>query len=222
MYGSGQLWTMEFPALPGVEGEMPEMGCYWMSRDGPGNGDGEIRTHEGVPPSAVFKTAAFNRSATSPRAARCRRAAASSHESCRAPASSGCGALAVLRFPRSSPSARPGSVAARPDGSGGPHPAAGSPRGATRRSSRCRRLAVEQVEDVERDPHVALELVAQAQVGERGRLRAPRVVLDQRPRPEVAKLELAEPRPEVGDRQRRATRPSRSRRGWVAGRDRRR
>lgn len=29
-------------------------------------GSGEIRTHERVPPSAVFKTAAFNHSATLP------------------------------------------------------------------------------------------------------------------------------------------------------------
>ena len=30
-------------------------------------GEGEIRTHGGVAPSTVFKTAALNRSATSPR-----------------------------------------------------------------------------------------------------------------------------------------------------------
>ena len=33
------------------------------------NGVGEIRTHEGVSPLAVFKTAALNHSATTPRAA---------------------------------------------------------------------------------------------------------------------------------------------------------
>ena len=47
--------------------------------------------------------------------------------------------------------------------------------------------------------HVRRDLVAGAKVGERRRLRALRVVLDQRPRPEVAHLELAEPRPVVGD-----------------------
>src|SRR3989339_1348074 len=31
------------------------------------NGEGEIRTHGGVAPTTVFKTAAFNHSATSPR-----------------------------------------------------------------------------------------------------------------------------------------------------------
>ncbi len=31
------------------------------------SGSGEIRTHEQVPPSPVFKTGAFNRSATLPR-----------------------------------------------------------------------------------------------------------------------------------------------------------
>ena len=41
-----------------------------------------------------------------------------------------------------------------------------------------------------------VDLVADAQVGERRRLRALRVVLDQRARSEVAQLELAEPRPE--------------------------
>jgi hypothetical protein len=32
------------------------------------SGVGEIRTHEGLSPLAVFKTAAFNRSATTPEA----------------------------------------------------------------------------------------------------------------------------------------------------------
>src|SRR5664280_3356286 len=45
------------------------MGCDFAKRSASlvsAGGDGEIRTHEGVSPSAVFKTAAFNRSATSP------------------------------------------------------------------------------------------------------------------------------------------------------------
>ena len=61
--------------------------------------------------------------------------------------------------------------------------------------------------------HVRRELVADAQVGERRRLRALRVVFDQRPRPEVAQLELAEPRAEVRRPSRRARPPCRPIRG---------
>ena len=49
------------------------------------------------------------------------------------------------------------------------------------------------------------ELVADAQVGQRRRLRAHAVVLDQRPRPEVAQLELAGPADRGRRRSRRAT-----------------
>ena len=64
--------------------------------------------------------------------------------------------------------------------------------------------------------HVLRDLVADAQVGERRRLRALGVVLDQRPRPEVAQLEVAEPRARGRARSRRARRrcrPSRGRSG---------
>ena len=43
--------------------------CYEMPEDGSGarsGGSGEIRTHEGLAPLPVFKTGAFNRSATLP------------------------------------------------------------------------------------------------------------------------------------------------------------
>src|SRR5689334_21097318 len=69
-------------------------------------------------------------------------------------------------------------------------------------------LAVEQVEDIERDLDARRDLVADAQVGEGGRFRAHRAVFDQRARAEAAHLELAEPRPEVGYRRADRNHPS--------------
>ena len=71
-------------ARAGIEiGPMPLRRCYWGARKSAGEiwsalepgagGSGEIRTHGWVTPSAVFKTAALNHSATLPSycAARC-------------------------------------------------------------------------------------------------------------------------------------------------------
>ena len=53
--------------------------------------------------------------------------------------------------------------------------------------------AAEQVEHVEREPEIAADAVADAQIRQRGRCRALAVVLDQRTRAEVAQLDMAGP-----------------------------
>ena len=63
---------------------------------------------------------------------------------------------------------------------------------ATCRSSRCRCLRVEQVEHIDATAHALAEPIAAFDVDERGRLRADRVVFDERSRTEVPQPQAAE------------------------------